>query len=83
MSARQTNQTRAELRGHNHPNSTLRLAVRREDAAIALGISDESFDRYVRSSLPVVRIGSLRLYPVSALQRWLDERADAPIEVER
>jgi hypothetical protein len=80
MSARKVASNPLDVRGHKHPNSTPRLALRREDAAIALGISDESFDRYVRSSLPVVRVGSLRLYPVSALQRWLDDRAEAPIE---
>jgi len=32
------------------------------------------------SSLPVVRIGSLRLYPNEALEVWLRERQHAPIE---
>jgi len=63
---------------------TNRLALRREDASAALGISDESFDKFVRPSLPVVRIGSLRLYPVEALEAWLREHAHAPIdELER
>lgn len=58
----------------------MRLALRREEAARALGVSDESFDRYVRAELPVVRIGSLRLYPIEALREWLRERQSAPIE---
>jgi len=57
-----------------------RLALRKEEAAAALGISDESFDRYVRADLPVVRRGSLRLYPVTALQSWLDDQAECPLE---
>jgi len=56
------------------------LALRKEDAAKALGISDESFDRYVRPTLPVVRVGTLRLFPVEALQAWLREHAEAPVD---
>jgi len=58
----------------------VRLALRREEAARALGVSDESFDRYVRAELPVVRVGTLRLYPVEALNVWLRERASAPVD---
>jgi excisionase family DNA binding protein len=60
--------------------ATTRLALRREEAARALGVSDESFDRYVRGELPVVRVGTLRLYPVEALNAWLRERASAPVD---
>lgn len=56
------------------------LALRREDAAKAIGVSVESFDRYVRSSLPVVRLGSVRVYPVRELEAWLAEHADSPLE---
>jgi hypothetical protein len=59
------------------------LALRKSDAAQALGISDESFDEYVRPSLPVVRLGSLRLYPVAAIEAWLAEHADAPTDALR
>jgi len=60
--------------------SDARLALRREEAARALGVSDESFDRYVKPHVQVVRLGTLRLYPVSALERFLGERASAPLE---
>jgi hypothetical protein len=61
-----------------------RLALRKAEAVEALGVSDETFDRYIRPSLPVVRCGSVRLYPVSALQAWLEDQAMAPIdEIER
>lgn len=46
-----------------------RLAVRKSEAAELLGLSDESFDRYVRPHLPVVRLGTVRLYRVSDLAR--------------
>jgi hypothetical protein len=60
------------------------LALRREDAAAAIGVSDETFDKHVRPTLPVVRLGSVRVYPVDALRDWLCEHADSPIdELER
>ncbi len=57
-----------------------KLAVRREEAARAVGVSDESFDRYVRPYLPVVRLGSLRVYPVAGIAAFLAERAEVPME---
>jgi hypothetical protein len=57
-----------------------RLALRKEEAAAALGISDESFDRYVRPHLAVCRWGSLRVYPVAEIERLLSATAEAPLE---
>ena len=57
-----------------------RLALRKEEAAAALGISDESFDRYVKPYVGVVRWGSLRVYPLAELERVLAEQAAAPLE---
>jgi len=59
---------------------TASLALRREDAAKALSVSDETFDRHIRPSLPVVRVGSVRLYPVSALEQWLLDNAESPAD---
>lgn len=56
------------------------LALRREAAAHALSMSEETFDKHVRPSLPVVRLGSVRVYPVSLLERWLIEHAYVPAE---
>lgn len=58
----------------------LRLALRKEEAARALGISDESFDRYVKPHVRVVRANTIRLYPVPELERWLAENAALPVE---
>jgi hypothetical protein len=55
------------------------LALRREAAAEALGVSVETFDAHVRPSLPVVRLGSVRVYPVTEIERWLLEHADSPL----
>jgi len=71
---------RARSLGAGGQASPPRLALRKSEAAAALGLSDESFDKYVRPSLRAVRVGSTRLYPVAELQRWLAEHAEAPLE---
>lgn len=50
-----------------------RLAFNQQEAAEALGISVDHFDRHVKAGLPVVYAGSLRLYPRAALERWLSD----------
>lgn len=62
------------------PQTSVRLALRRGEAAAALGLSDESFDRYVRPHIRVCRLGALRLYPLVELQRFLDDQASSPLE---
>jgi hypothetical protein len=56
------------------------LALRKEDAAKACGVSDETFDRHVRPTLPVVRLGTVRVYPVEHLQAWLRDHAASPVD---
>jgi predicted DNA-binding transcriptional regulator AlpA len=62
-----------------------RLALRAEEAARALGLSDESFTRYVKPHVKRVVLSqpdakrALRLYPVSELQAWLDQHAEAAL----
>lgn len=53
-----------------------RIALTREEAATALGMSLNSFMRHAAPELPVVRRGRLRLYPVAALERWVEEQAE-------
>lgn len=50
-----------------------RLSFNQQEAAEALGISVNHFERHVKPDLPVVYSGSLRLYPRAALERWLAE----------
>jgi excisionase family DNA binding protein len=57
-----------------------RLALRREEAAEALGVSDDFFDARIRAELRVVRRGKLMLYPTSELQAWLDKNAGLVLE---
>lgn len=52
-----------------------RLALAREEAAEALGMSIDSFERHVQPTLRLVRLGRMRLVPVAELERWLDDNA--------
>jgi hypothetical protein len=56
-----------------------RIALRKQEAARALGLSDESFDRYVKPHIPVVRWGSLRVYPTRDLFKFVDAQAEPPL----
>jgi hypothetical protein len=52
--------------------------------AVALGMSPESFDRYVRPHVKVMRLGDLKLYPVADLERWTEENSALTlVEAER
>jgi hypothetical protein len=52
------------------------LALSKPDAAAVLGMSVDSFERYVMPYVRCVRRGRLRLYPVEELRRWADENAE-------
>jgi hypothetical protein len=52
-----------------------RLALNQQEAAESLGMSVDHFERHVKNELPVVYCGSLKLYPLTGLQRWLAENA--------
>jgi excisionase family DNA binding protein len=61
---------------------TLRLALRPAEAAKALGISPRTLWSLTRDGhIPCVRLGGgkrhIVLYPVAALQTWLDSQAAA------
>jgi excisionase family DNA binding protein len=55
--------------------SVPRLAYTRSEAAAALGISLDSFERYVQPELRIVRHGKLRMVPARELERWLEDHA--------
>jgi excisionase family DNA binding protein len=57
-----------------------RLALTRAEAAAAVGVSLDSFERYVQPELRIVRRGRLRLVPVAELERWLDSNAVRVLE---
>jgi hypothetical protein len=56
-----------------------RLALCREEAAAALGMSLDSFERHVQPTLRLVRLGRMRLVPIGELERWLGEHAEATL----
>jgi len=51
------------------------VAVKREEAAEAVGMSLDSFERYVQPELRLIRRGRLVLVPIEELQRWAAENA--------
>jgi excisionase family DNA binding protein len=53
-----------------------RVTLSREEAAAALGVSLDTFERYVQSDLRIIRLGRLRLVPVAELERWADQAAE-------
>ncbi len=55
-----------------------RLALNSAEAATALSISEPTLRGL---DLPRVKIGSRLLFPVNALQAWLDSRAERPAEI--
>lgn len=56
------------------------IALTRPEAAAAVGMSVDSFDRYVAPEVRLVRRGSLRLVPVAELVRWADENAERTLD---
>ena len=52
---------------------TPRLALTKREAAAALGMSVDSFERHVQPELRVVRRGRLRLFALTEIERWLHE----------
>jgi hypothetical protein len=58
-----------------------RVAVTREEAAAALGMSLDSFERYVQPYVRIIRLGRMRLVAVAELEDWArsaGERAAQP-----
>jgi hypothetical protein len=58
-----------------------RVALSREEAARALGISLDSFERYVQPHVRIIRLGRMRLVAIAELEDWArsaGERAAQP-----
>lgn len=52
-----------------------RLGLTVSEAAQAVGMSESSFKRHVQPELRIVRRGSLRIIPLSEIERWLEQNA--------
>jgi hypothetical protein len=57
-----------------------RLALTRAEAAAAIGMSLDSFERYVQADVRLIRRGRMRLVPVRELERWLEANAARTVE---
>lgn len=47
-----------------------RIALTREEAAASLGMSLDSFEKYVQPHLRIIRLGRVRLVATEELQEW-------------
>jgi hypothetical protein len=56
--------------------STPPIAVTREVAAEMVGMSVDSFERYVQPDVRMIRRGRLRLVPVEELRGWCEANAE-------
>ena len=52
-----------------------RVALTREEAAAALGVSLSHFERHIQPALRLIYSGSARLVPMRELQAWADRAA--------
>ena len=57
-----------------------RYALRRAEAAAALGMSVDTFERRVQPFVKVVLCGQLVLVPPTELERWVRENARVLLE---
>lgn len=52
-----------------------RVALTREEAAAAIGLSLDSFERHVQPNIRMVYAGRKRLVPIGELERWCEQQA--------
>jgi excisionase family DNA binding protein len=67
----------ATLSAPDGPPAPARVALSVDEAAAALGVSRDHFDRHVLGGLRVIYSGRRRLIPVRELERWADREAVA------
>ena len=53
-----------------------RIVLTRDEAAASLGMSLDSFERYVQPNIRMIREGRLRLFAVAHLRAWADWALD-------
>lgn len=52
------------------------VCLAKPQAAAALGMSIDSFERYAQRDLRCIRRGRLRLFPVAELEAWAERHAE-------
>lgn len=53
-----------------------RLALKRGEAAASLGMSLDSFERFVQPNIRLIRLGRMVLVPIGELERFADDAAE-------
>jgi hypothetical protein len=53
------------------------LALNVQDAAASLSVSWDTWRDHIEPNVRIVRLGRRKLVPVTELQRWLDDHAEA------
>jgi len=56
-----------------------RVALTRAEAAESIGMSLDSFERYVQPEVRLVRCGRVRLVPLAELEQWVERNAERPL----
>jgi len=64
------------------PERVPRLALGLDEAAAAINLSRDGFERYVLAELRVVRVGRRIVVPIRELEKWIDRHANVPLEGE-
>jgi hypothetical protein len=59
----------------------MRLALRIEEAAAALGVSHDFFAEHIAPELRFVRRGRVKLVAVNEIERWLDRNASYALDI--
>lgn len=62
-------------------NPAIKLALRCDEAAAALSICSKTLRDLGDDGPAFVSVGRAKIYPISSLQLWLDERASTPADV--
>jgi hypothetical protein len=57
-----------------------RIALTKQEAAAAIGVSVDFFEAHVQTDLAVVRQGRKVLVPVAELERWISEHASRTLD---
>lgn len=64
------------------PAARPRLALSVDEAADAIGVSRDTFERHVLASLRLVRVGRRLLVPIVELERWVEREMSIPLIAE-
>ena len=68
--------------GQRVRNAVVPLVLSIDQAADALAISRDSFERHVMADLRLVRIGRRLLVPLHELERWIEHEMAIPLVAE-